>query len=67
MTLDNILLVIRIFITTCDKFSVDIDITYIPIKNREKSFNEINKHLNSLKQQIERTIPGIRVIHRTNV
>ena len=58
---------INLFVKDMPRYSVDIDITYIPIKNREKSFSEINKHLNSLKQQIERTIPGIRVIHRTNV
>ena len=48
---------INLFVKDMPRYSVDIDITYIPIKNREKSFNEINKHLNSLKQQIERTIP----------
>ena len=66
-TLDNVLLVIRIIIATCDKFSVDIDLTYLPIRNRVESLKEINGYLSSLKQQIERSIPGVRISHRPHV
>lgn len=47
-TLDNALLLIREFITTCDKFSVDIDLTYIPLADRKQSLKDINLHLASI-------------------
>lgn len=52
---------INLFIKDMPRYSVDIDLTYLPIKNREESIKEINHHLNSLKQQIEKAIPGIRI------
>ena len=58
---------INLFIRDMPRYSVDIDLTYLPIKNREESFKEISMHLSLLKQQIERTIPGITVVHRINV
>ncbi len=37
------------------------------IKNREESKQEINNHLNTLKQQIEKPIPGILVVPKPAV
>jgi hypothetical protein len=39
-------------------------LTYLPLKNREESLQEINHHLIALKQLIEKAIPGIQVIHK---
>jgi len=44
--------------------SVDIDLTYLPVKNREESIQEINKYLIAIKHQIEKAVPGIRVTHK---
>lgn len=55
---------INLFIKDMPRYSVDIDLTYLPLKNREESLQAINSHLLSLKQQIEKAIPGIRVIHK---
>jgi len=55
---------INLFVKNMPRYSVDIDLTYLPLKNREESLLEINNHLISLKQQIEKAIPGIRVIHK---
>ena len=66
-TLDNALLLIREFITTCDKFSVDIDLTYIPIQDRTTSLCTINERLLEVKRNVERTIPGIVVVPKPNV
>ena len=55
---------INLFIKDMPRYSVDVDLTYLPLKNREESLQEINNHLLSLKQQIEKTIPGIRVVHK---
>ena len=49
------------------RYSVDIDITYIPIEEREKSLISINSHLAELKEAIEKAIPDIRVIHKPEV
>ena len=58
---------INLFTKNMPRYSVDIDITYIPIKDREESLNAINTHLVQLKQMIEKTIPDIKVTHKPNV
>jgi hypothetical protein len=58
---------INMFHKDMPRYSVDIDLTYIPLKDREKSLNEINVRLTKLKQQIEKTVPGIKITHKPNV
>ena len=58
---------INLFYRNLERLSVDIDLTYIPLKGREESLNEINAHLSRLKKEIEQAVPGIKVIHKPNV
>ena len=58
---------INLFHKDMPRYSVDIDITYIPAQDREESLRTINSHLTELKQMIEKTIPGIRVTHKPDV
>lgn len=58
---------INLFHKNMPRYSIDIDITYIPIKERDESLKAINAHLVELKQMIEKTIPGIRVTHKSDV
>jgi predicted nucleotidyltransferase component of viral defense system len=58
---------INLFVKNMPRYSVDIDLTFLPIKNRDESITAINNHLNTLKQQIEKAIPGVRVIHKSAV
>lgn len=58
---------INLFYKDMPRYSVDIDITYIPVQDRDKSLKAINAHLVELKQMIEKTIPGIRVTHKPDV
>lgn len=58
---------INLFYRNLERLSVDIDLTYIPLKGWEESLNEINAHLSQLKKQIEQAVPGIKVIHKSNV
>ncbi|NDP20381.1 MAG: nucleotidyl transferase AbiEii/AbiGii toxin family protein [Paludibacter sp.] len=58
---------INLFVKNMPHYSVDVDITYLPIKNREESLQEINNHLNTLKHLIEKAIPGIRVVPKPAV
>lgn len=58
---------INLFHKDLPRYSVDIDITYIPVKGREVSLQAINAHLSDLKQMVEKTIPGIKVTHKPHV
>lgn len=58
---------INLFVLNMPRYSVDIDITYLPLEDRKESLEHINGHLSTLKGLIEKTIPGIRVIHKTDV
>lgn len=58
---------INLFHRNMPRYSVDIDLTYVPLAGREQSLVAINSHLVELKSRIERTIPGIRVVHKSDV
>lgn len=58
---------INLFHRNMPRCSVDIDLTYIPIQEREESLNAINEHLGTLKTNIEKSIPGIKVVPKYNV
>lgn len=58
---------INLFHRNLPRYSVDIDVTYIPLEDRETSLKNINSHLSSLKTAIEKAVPGIRVTHKPDV
>lgn len=58
---------INLFHRNLNRYSIDIDITYIPIVDRETSLEAINGHLAVLKTSIEKAVPGIRVTHKKDV
>lgn len=58
---------INLFHRNMPRYSVDIDLTYIPIEPRTASLEKINQHLGKLKTSIERAIPGIHVEHKFEV
>ena len=58
---------INLFHKNMPRYSVDIDLTYIPIREREKSLETINEHLKTLKANIEKSVPGIKVIPKYDV
>ena len=43
------------------RLSVDIDLTYMPIKEREESMLDIHNRLAGIQLRIERILPGVRV------
>ena len=53
---------INLFHKNMPRYSVDIDLTYIPIQEREESLKTINEHLRTLKANIEKSVPGIKVV-----
>lgn len=58
---------INLFHKNMPRYSVDIDLTYIPIQNREESLRAISRHLEDLKGYIEKSIPGIKIVPKYNV
>lgn len=45
---------INLFHKNMPRYSVDVDLTFIPIMEREESLNAINERLRKLKADIER-------------
>lgn len=58
---------INLFHRNLNRYSVDIDLTYVPIADRETSLRAINSHLESLKSMIEKAVEGMRIIHKPDV
>ncbi|MDR1382610.1 MAG: nucleotidyl transferase AbiEii/AbiGii toxin family protein [Planctomycetaceae bacterium] len=52
---------INMFVKNMLRYSVDVDLTYIPIEDRTTSLNNINSKLSAIKMEIERAFPGIKV------
>jgi predicted nucleotidyltransferase component of viral defense system len=58
---------INLFVRDMPRLSVDIDLTYLPIEDREASVNHIAEVLERIKTNIEKVIPGARMTPRLNV
>jgi predicted nucleotidyltransferase component of viral defense system len=57
---------INLFVQNLPRYSVDIDITYIPVQAREESLSAIKHHLNEVKNRIIALIPGIVIQEKLN-
>ena len=58
---------INLFHKNLPRYSVDIDLTYIPVQDRATSLRIINERLLEIKRNLEKTIPGIVVVPKPNV
>lgn len=58
---------INLFHRNLLRYSVDIDVTYIPIEDRQQSLASINQKLLEVKKNFEKTIPGVVVKHKPDV
>lgn len=52
---------INLFIKNLPRYSVDVDLTYIPLGPREKSLVEINEKLATISYQLQRAVPGSHI------
>jgi predicted nucleotidyltransferase component of viral defense system len=52
---------INLFIKNLPRYSVDVDLTYIPLAPREESLAEIDKKLAAISQQLRRAVPGVNI------
>jgi predicted nucleotidyltransferase component of viral defense system len=58
---------INLFDRDMPRLSVDIDLTYIPIEDRETSFKNISAALTNIKTRIEKRLEGSRVEHKVEM
>lgn len=58
---------INLFVRDMPRLSIDIDLTYLPVEDRETSLRKISKALTSIRQRMEILIPGIRVQHKQDI
>jgi len=52
---------INLFIKNLPRYSVDVDLTYIPLGSREESLAEIDKKLATISQQLQRAVPEVYI------
>jgi hypothetical protein len=57
---------INLFVQDLPRYSVDIDVTYIPVQSREESLLAIKRNLNEVKDKIKTLIPGIVIQEKPN-
>ena len=57
---------INLFVQDLPRYSVDIDVTYIPVQTREKSLSAIKNCLNEVKDKIKTVIPRIQIQEKPN-
>lgn len=55
---------INLFLCDLPRVSVDIDLTYLPMKARDESLQDIEQALTGVKTDIEQCLPGTRVWER---
>ncbi len=55
---------INLFVRDMPRLSVDIDLTYIPIEDRNTSLKNIEEALLRIKQRIERQLEGSKIIYK---
>ena len=53
---------INLFFKDMPRYSVDIDLTYIPVAGREESLNDINSHLSSIAEKAKNSIHGLHIV-----
>lgn len=58
---------INLFVRDMPRLSVDIDLTYVEIAERNETLDGINAVLIRIKERIEGLRPSIRILHKENV
>src|SRR5690606_31306795 len=57
---------INLFFRNMPRLSVDIDLTYLPIEDRDTSLNHIGEALRRIKASLEKIISDVRVTPQLN-
>lgn len=57
---------INLFVSNMPRYSIDLDLTYIPLAARDRSINDINEHLKNITEKCSRLFHGIHIIPNYN-
>lgn len=58
---------INLFIRDMPRLSVDIDLTYLPLEDRETTLSNISDALERIKANIESTVKNIKIEHKKDI
>ena len=58
---------INLFVRDMPRLSVDIDLTYLPIKDRPTTLQNISSALIRIKNNAEKALPNIRIQHKKEI
>lgn len=53
---------INLFLKNCPRYSIDIDLTYIPLSDRQTSLDDISSRLQSICGKAKRTFKGMHIV-----
>ena len=53
---------INLFLKNLPRYSVDIDLTYIPLAGRKESLEDINIHLKSISEKAKKAFKGMHIV-----
>ena len=53
---------INLFLKDLPRYSVDIDLTYIPLAGRNESLEDINLHLKSICEKAKKAFKGMHIV-----
>jgi len=55
---------INLFVKNLPRYSVDIDLTYIPLEDRRTSIANINNRLLAIAEKVRKSLKGVNITHR---
>jgi len=58
---------INLFVNNLLRYSIDVDLTYIPLEGRTKSIEHINAALMRIADKVKNSFKGIRIIPRLDI
>lgn len=58
---------INLFVREMPRLSVDIDLTYLPIEDRQSSLNNIEEALERIKERVLKVIPQSKINHQKDI
>ena len=57
---------INLFLKDLPRYSVDIDLTYIPLADRQTSLDDINMHLKAIAEKAKKAFKGMHIVPNFN-
>ena len=57
---------INLYIKNLPRYSVDVDLTYIPIGPRDEGLAEIDRKLNKIRKKLQLAVPELKIQPKVN-